>query len=185
MAAVFDDARLMDAAVVLRGLDSFFAALGGGGAGGGGGGQIGGDGHRMHGCWTQLMDRMESYPGVVILLADQPKDTGDIQIHEEILRNLQFVTRFKSPGADVRKKFWERMLPRGAPRAADIEFSDLARQYSFTAGTIRNAVFRAAAAAALRPQPKRVITMKDLKEAAKEENKKNGSDGGGMGGLFM
>jgi SpoVK/Ycf46/Vps4 family AAA+-type ATPase len=59
---------------------------------------------------------------------------------------------FEPPGAAERDRIWRvQVHPRLTPLAGDVDFRRLADQYEATGGDIRNAVLKAAMAAALEP----------------------------------
>lgn len=69
-------------------------------------------------------------------------------------------------------RLWRSLIPEEAPLEESIDFESLGRQYALAGGSIRNAVFRAATRAALRPMSDSntsVITEADLHNEAKEE----------------
>ena len=58
------------------------------------------------------------------------------------------------PGETEREEIWRvQMHPARTPLAADVDFRDLARRYQVSGGDIRNAVLKAALAAAAEPGP--------------------------------
>jgi ATP-dependent Zn protease len=60
------------------------------------------------------------------------------------------------PGADEREKIWSVQIhPSRTPLAKDVDFRALAEKYAISGGDIKNAVLKAAAAAAAEPVPDR------------------------------
>jgi MoxR-like ATPase len=90
-----------------------------------------------------LLQRMELYPGAVILATNFKRNIDDA-----FIRRLDFVVDFPFPEADDRKKIWRLVLPHAAPVADDIDLDFLATQFKLSGGSIRNcslaAAFRAA-----------------------------------------
>jgi len=90
-----------------------------------------------------LLQRMELYPGAVILATNFKRNIDDA-----FIRRLDFVVDFPFPEADDRKKIWRLVLPQAAPVADDIDLEFLATQFKLSGGAIRNcslaAAFRAA-----------------------------------------
>jgi hypothetical protein len=86
-----------------------------------------------------LLQRMESYNGLAILTTNlkQNLDSG-------FLRRLRFVVDFPTPAPEDRLKIWNRAFPPEAPRAADVDFSQLARRLTLTGGNIQQIAIRAA-----------------------------------------
>jgi AAA+ superfamily predicted ATPase len=90
-----------------------------------------------------LLQRMELYPGAVILATNFKRNIDDA-----FIRRLDFVVDFPFPEADDRKKIWRLVLPHAAPVSDDIDLDFLATQFKLSGGAIRNcslaAAFRAA-----------------------------------------
>jgi len=90
-----------------------------------------------------LLQRMEAYPGAVILATNFRRNIDDA-----FIRRLDFVIDFPFPEADDRRRIWQLVLPDAAPVADDIELDFLANQFKLSGGAIRNcslaAAFRAA-----------------------------------------
>ena len=61
---------------------------------------------------------------------------------------LHFVVDFPLPDEEDRRRIWISTLPTDLPRADDIDFNFLARQFKFTGGNIRNIVLAGAFIAA-------------------------------------
>jgi SpoVK/Ycf46/Vps4 family AAA+-type ATPase len=91
-----------------------------------------------------LLEELEAFPGVVIFatnLAANFDPAFERRIRTHIL--------FESPGPEDREAIWRIQIhPRKTPLAADVDFSELARRYEMTGGDIKNAVLKAAQAAA-------------------------------------
>jgi hypothetical protein len=181
--AVFDDARLMDAVVVLRGVEMLSEALAAvAGGGGGGGGQM----MSLQSCVQHLFEKMSAFPGLVILIADDSSASEGGEVTPELRKRLQFIVKFKQPNQEVRTNLWKKMMPRMAPLLEVIDFAELGRRWALNANGVRNAIFRAAARGALRPVATRGIRNKDLLEAGSEEHQKNrGDHADAMDRLFM
>ncbi|MBL0221068.1 MAG: AAA family ATPase [Myxococcales bacterium] len=91
-----------------------------------------------------LLQRLETFNGIAILTTNM-----DGSIDPAFRRRLAGHVRFPQPTADERALLWERMLPPGAPLAADIDLDELADQFdAFSGAHIRNAVTTAAFMAA-------------------------------------
>jgi ATPase family protein associated with various cellular activities (AAA)/winged helix domain-containing protein len=90
-----------------------------------------------------LLQRMEAYPGAVILATNFRRNIDDA-----FVRRLDFVIDFPFPEAEDRRRIWRLVLPRQAPVAADVDFDFLATRFKLSGGAIRNcslaAAFRAA-----------------------------------------
>jgi hypothetical protein len=90
-----------------------------------------------------LLQRMEGYPGAVILATNFRRNIDDA-----FVRRLDFVIDFPFPEPDDRRRIWRLVLPRQAPVADDVDFDFLATRFKLSGGAIRNcslaAAFRAA-----------------------------------------
>jgi len=96
---------------------------------------------------TVLLQQLESFNGVVIFatnLAANFDPAFERRIRTHIL--------FEMPGVEEREAIWRvQMHPTLTPLAADVDFRALAEQYDVSGGDIRNAVLKAALAAAGEP----------------------------------
>jgi hypothetical protein len=90
-----------------------------------------------------LLQRMEQYPGAVILATNFKRNIDDA-----FVRRLDFVIDFPFPEADDRKRIWRLLLPREAPVAKDVDLDFLATQFKLSGGAIRNCSLGAAFQAA-------------------------------------
>jgi hypothetical protein len=90
-----------------------------------------------------LLQRMEGYPGAVILATNFRRNIDDA-----FVRRLDFVIDFPFPEPEDRGRIWRLVLPPAAPLADDIDFEFLANRFKLSGGAIRNcslaAAFRAA-----------------------------------------
>ena len=108
---------------------------------------------------SYLLQRMETYTGLSILTTNL-KDALD----KAFLRRLRFIVQFAYPGAEQRRRIWERALPEGLPTAG-LDFARLA-QFDLTGGAIRNVALAGAFLAARDGGP---LTMAHLAAAATRE----------------
>ncbi len=90
-----------------------------------------------------LLQRMESYDGVVILATNLSKN-----LDEAFGRRIDFDIEFPEPDENQRERLWRLLIPAAAPTRGDIDFSFLARQFQLTGGEIRNVALAAAFLAA-------------------------------------
>lgn len=195
--AVFDDARLMDAIVVIEDVPPEVFALAGRPPAGMGVGMGGGGG--VVGMVRDLFWHTARFPGTVILTVACPQPLTAARhalgLDPLLLQRFRFVVEFASLQSHaLRAQLWRRLLPAKVPLAADVDLSALGR-FELTGGQISSAVFRAAAAAALRPVKqssaagaRRQVTMADLEAAAEEEVSRaadaNGSTSDVMAKMF-
>jgi adenylate kinase family enzyme len=113
-----------------------------------------------------LLQRMEGYPGAVILATNFRRNIDDA-----FIRRLDFVIDFPFPEADDRRRIWSLLLPTEAPRADDIDLDFLAVQFKLSGGAIRNCSLAAAFQAA---DANAAIGMRHLIRAVAQEYGKQG-----------
>eukprot|EP00584_Thalassiosira_punctigera_P013422 CAMPEP_0172570708 /NCGR_PEP_ID=MMETSP1067-20121228/128532_1 /TAXON_ID=265564 ORGANISM="Thalassiosira punctigera, Strain Tpunct2005C2" /NCGR_SAMPLE_ID=MMETSP1067 /ASSEMBLY_ACC=CAM_ASM_000444 /LENGTH=716 /DNA_ID=CAMNT_0013362857 /DNA_START=9 /DNA_END=2156 /DNA_ORIENTATION=- len=157
---VFHEARLMDAVLVLDGF-SLESESGGGGT------------PTDSRLLNIVMREMTRFPGVVIFMVDT---TGSLdvfvsRIDKSLIKSLKFLVEFQLPTASKRELLWKKMIPSTLPVKDDIDHRKLAKASNeFSVAHIGNAIYRAAALAALRTNTKeRCVSMKDLYQAIEEE----------------
>jgi AAA+ superfamily predicted ATPase len=113
-----------------------------------------------------LLQRMEAYPGAVILATNFKRNIDDA-----FVRRLDFVVDFPFPEAEDRKKIWRLLLPREAPVAGDVDLDFLGTQFKLSGGAIRNCSLSAAFQAADEDE---AIHMRHLVRAVAQEYAKQG-----------
>jgi hypothetical protein len=113
-----------------------------------------------------LLQRMEAYPGAVILATNFKRNIDDA-----FIRRLDFVIDFPFPEADDRKQIWRLVLPNEAPVADDVDLDFLATQFKLSGGAIRNCSLAAAFQAADEDSS---IQMRHLVRAVAQEYGKQG-----------
>ena len=96
-----------------------------------------------------LLQELERFNGVVIFatnLAENFDPAFERRIRTHVL--------FEMPGVAEREQIWRvQMHPSRTPLAGDVDFRSLAADYAVSGGDIRNAVLKAALAAAAEPGP--------------------------------
>ena len=96
-----------------------------------------------------LLQELESYNGVVIFATNLAAN-----FDPAFERRIRTHVLFEMPGEAEREQIWRVQLhPSRTPLAADVDFQALARRYEVSGGDIRNAVLKAALAAAAEPLP--------------------------------
>jgi SpoVK/Ycf46/Vps4 family AAA+-type ATPase len=96
-----------------------------------------------------LLKELESYNGVVIFATNLAAN-----FDPAFERRIRTHVLFEMPGEAEREQIWRVQLhPSRTPLAADVDFQALARRYEVSGGDIRNAVLKAALAAAAEPLP--------------------------------
>jgi hypothetical protein len=113
-----------------------------------------------------LLQRVETYPGVVILTTNLRQD-----VDQAFLRRLDFAIDFPVPGPAERVRLWRRHLPPAAPLQDGIDLDRLARAHPLPGGAIRNCARAAAFAAA---DDGGVIALAHLEHAVALELRKLG-----------
>jgi hypothetical protein len=113
-----------------------------------------------------LLQRLERYQGLAVLATNLAKN-----IDPAFLRRLHVMVEFALPAAAERRRIWARGLPKGAPRADDLDLDALADQFEVSGGTIRNAVVGAAFLAA---EEGTAITMAHAVASLRRELQKAG-----------
>ncbi len=155
--AIFDDARLMQAALVLDRFDVRPFLL---------------ERDVLEPAAADLMYEIERFPGLVLLLVTAEVDLGDAlhKLHPSFVQCLKFTVQVPMPGRRERAQLWRRSLPSRCPVAVSTkEFADLGSRFgSLSGGAINRAAFRAAAAVAL-------LQPKPGEEGAETEEEKEGA----------
>lgn len=96
-----------------------------------------------------LLQELEWYNGVVIFATNLAAN-----FDPAFERRIRTHVLFEMPGEAERAQIWRVQLhPLRTPLAADVDFQALARRYEVSGGDIRNAVLKAALAAAAEPVP--------------------------------
>jgi hypothetical protein len=113
-----------------------------------------------------LLQRMERYPGAVILATNFRRNIDDA-----FVRRLDFVIDFPFPEPEDRRRIWRLVLPAEAPIAKDIDLDFLANQFKLSGGSIRNCSLAAAFRAA---DEGTQIEMRHLVRAVAQEYGKQG-----------
>jgi len=94
-----------------------------------------------------LLQELEWYNGVVIFATNLAAN-----FDPAFERRIRTHVLFEMPGVAEREKIWRVQIhPARTPLAADVDFRALAERYAVSGGDIRNAVLKAALAAAAEP----------------------------------
>ncbi len=115
---------------------------------------------------SYLLQRMDAYPGAVILATNFRRNIDDA-----FIRRLDFVVDFPFPEAEDRTKLWRRLLPSEAPTSDDVDLEFLGSQFKLSGGAIRNCCLSAAFQAA---DENETIHMLHLVRAVAQEYAKQG-----------
>lgn len=95
-----------------------------------------------------LLQELEWYSGIVIFATNLAAN-----FDPAFERRIRTHVMFEMPGEVERAQIWRVQLHPSTPLAADVDFQALARQYKVSGGDIRNAVLKAALAAAAEAVP--------------------------------
>lgn len=112
-----------------------------------------------------LLKQMEEHDGVTLLATNLSQN-----LDAAFLRRMRFVVHFPFPDAAARQELLRRLLPPGAPVAADVDFAFLAEKFALAGGNLKNIALHAAFLAAKEGGQ---IAMKHLLRAAVYEQRKN------------
>jgi hypothetical protein len=85
-----------------------------------------------------LLQRLECFSGLAILATNFVSNMDDA-----FVRRLRVRAEFAAPGAEERRKIWDRLLPIAKIRSDDIDLSILADPFEIVGGEIRNAIYTA------------------------------------------
>ena len=96
-----------------------------------------------------LLRELEAFNGVVIFATNLA-----VNFDPAFERRIRTHVRFEMPGVNEREKIWQVQIhPAKTPLADDVNFRMLAEKFAASGGDIKNAVLKAAAAAASEPGP--------------------------------
>jgi len=94
-----------------------------------------------------LLRELENFNGIVIFATNLAAN-----FDPAFERRIRTHVLFEMPGADEREQIWKLQIhPARTPLAADVSFRELAERFELSGGDIKNAVIKAAAAAASEP----------------------------------
>ena len=112
-----------------------------------------------------LLKELESFRGVVIFATNLAAN-----FDPAFERRIRTQVLFEAPDAALRERIWRTQLHPRTPVASDVDFRRLAEQFEVTGGDIRNAVLKAATAAAMETShgPTRAIHQRHLETGVQE-----------------
>ena len=94
-----------------------------------------------------LLRELEAFNGIVIFATNLAAN-----FDPAFERRIRTHVLFEMPGVEERARIWQLQLhPKKTPVAPDVDFRDLAERHAMSGGDIKNAVIKAAAAAAAEP----------------------------------
>jgi ATP-dependent 26S proteasome regulatory subunit len=98
-----------------------------------------------------LLRELESFNGIVIFATNLAAN-----FDPAFERRIRTHVLFEMPGVEERAQIWKLQIhPTKTPLAPDVNFQSLAERYAVSGGDIKNAVLKAAGAAAGEPGPDR------------------------------
>jgi SpoVK/Ycf46/Vps4 family AAA+-type ATPase len=96
-----------------------------------------------------LLRELEAFNGIVIFATNLATN-----LDPAFERRIRTHVLFEMPGVEERARIWQLQIhPQKTPVAPDVDFRRLAERYVVSGGDIKNAVIKAAAAAAAEPGP--------------------------------
>jgi SpoVK/Ycf46/Vps4 family AAA+-type ATPase len=113
-----------------------------------------------------LLRELETFNGVVIFATNLAAN-----FDPAFERRIRTHVLFEMPGVAERERIWQVQIhPTKTPLAADVDFARLAERFALSGGDIKNAVLKAAAAAAAEPGPDvgKRIHQRHLERAAED-----------------
>jgi SpoVK/Ycf46/Vps4 family AAA+-type ATPase len=94
-----------------------------------------------------LLRELEAFNGIVIFATNLAAN-----FDPAFERRIRTHVRFEMPGVEEREQIWRVQIhPKKTPIAPDVSFRSLAERYSVSGGDIKNAILKAASAAAAEP----------------------------------
>ena len=109
-----------------------------------------------------LLREFEKLDGIAILATNR-----GMMIDEALERRILYKLEFDIPTPELREKIWERHLPEEMPLADDISLGELAEEFEFSGGFIKNAVLIAVHVALQRSGSEQVVNHEDLRRGAR------------------
>jgi len=96
-----------------------------------------------------ILRELEAFNGIVIFATNLAAN-----FDRAFERRIRSHVLFEMPGVEERARIWQLQIhPHKTPLAPDVDFHELARRHAMSGGDIKNAVIKAAAAAAAEPGP--------------------------------
>jgi len=113
-----------------------------------------------------LLRELEAFNGIVIFATNLAAN-----FDPAFERRIRTHVLFEMPGAEERAQIWQLQVhPKKTPLAADVDFRRLAERYPISGGDIKNAVIKAATAAAaeVSSEVEKKISQRQFESAAEE-----------------
>ncbi|MEM6723579.1 MAG: ATP-binding protein, partial [Bacteroidota bacterium] len=116
---------------------------------------------------SYLLQRIEAYPGLVILASNFKSNIDDA-----FIRRFQSSIFFPVPKAHDRLRIWEKAFPQSVELGDDLELQMIARKYEMTGSNIMNVV-QVACLKAL-SEARQIIQLDDVLQGIEKEFAKEG-----------
>ena len=128
-----------------------------------------------------LLQCIEEFDGVTLLATNNMT-----AIDPAFLRRFRFYVQFWEPDEEIRFEIWSSVFPKEAPLAPELDFGELARNFSFTGAVIKNVAMQAAylAAESGKPIGPLEVMVAIKRELAKEHRMLAQEEMGRYGDLF-
>ena len=110
-----------------------------------------------------LLTELERFEGVCILSTNRK-----ITLDRALERRIAIKVEFEPPDQKLRRKIWNRLIPKKMPLAEDVDLEELSLA-ELTGGEIKNVVLNAARAALCR-SPEARVAMADFRKAIEMES---------------
>lgn len=114
---------------------------------------------------SYLLQRVEDYPGVIILASNFKSNMDDA-----FIRRFHSMIHFPAPNANERLQLWEKSMPSLYKPETLVNLKELAEKYELTGAAILNIVYHAALKAVSRNDE--FIRQADIMEAIRREYRK-------------
>jgi len=109
-----------------------------------------------------MLQEIERFEGVVIFTTNL-----DAVLDPAVERRIALKIKFDLPSEEERDQLWRGHIPPNVAPAADVDFSQLAKTYKFSGGSIKNAMLNALRRLGSRNE--KILTMSDLVFGAEME----------------
>lgn len=97
---------------------------------------------------AHLLQKLEEYEGITILASNLKE-----HIDDAFRRRISFMINFRLPSMETRRLLWRSMLPKQAPRTADLDLDFFAERFELSGSQIKEILLAAAYIAAEQGTP--------------------------------
>lgn len=140
---VFHEAKLQNAIIFFDEADEMFAD------------------RKYNNAMHTLLREIEKLDGICIMATNRKK-----LIDEAFERRITYKLDFELPTPELREEIWKLHLPAEAPLSKNVNLKELAEEFDFSGGFIKNAVLIALNKAITRSDDNAFITQEDLRHGA-------------------